>query len=101
MAFQIVWTEPAVADLEDIIRYVADQDAVAAEKLRQLLISSVEVLTLFPLIGPVFEKDRTGQTREIVCRGYRIFYQVNEPVERVEILTVRHGRRQDPGHLTK
>jgi plasmid stabilization system protein ParE len=32
--FQIVWTEPALADLEAIVRHVAADNLAAAEKLR-------------------------------------------------------------------
>jgi len=59
-------------------------------------LESVEVLARFPLIGPAYERDRTGRTREILCRQYRIFYRVIEEKRRVEILTVWHSARREP-----
>src|SRR4051812_10382701 len=96
MDFQIVWTETALADLEAIVRHVAEDNAAAAERLRLELLGSVEILGRFPFIGPAYERDRTGRAREILCRRYRIFYRVQEADSRVEILTVWHGSRQEP-----
>jgi toxin ParE1/3/4 len=96
MDWQVVWTEPAVADLEQIIRSIARDNPTAAESLRLELLQSVEVLARFPLIGPAYERDRTGRMREIVCRRYRIFYQIADAEQRVEIITVWHSARREP-----
>jgi plasmid stabilization system protein ParE len=94
--WEVIWTEPALADLEGIVRSAASRDAPAAEALRVELLSSVEVLSRFPLIGPTYERNRTGRTREILCRQYRIFYRAFEERRRVEILTVWHSARREP-----
>ena len=96
MDYEVAWTEPAFADLEAIVRHVARNNPTAAEALRVELLGHVKVLARFPLIGPVYERDRSGRTREILCRGYRIFYRVSEPARRVEILTVWHSARREP-----
>jgi plasmid stabilization system protein ParE len=96
MDLEIVWTEPALADFEAAIRHIATDDPDAAEKMRLELLASVEVLARFPFIGPVYERDRTGRTREILCKPYRIFYRVQEAEGKVEILTIWHGSRRDP-----
>ena len=96
MDFQVVWTELAIADLEAVVRQVAADDPAAAENLRLELLGSVEILGRFPYIGPIYERDRTGRAREILCRRYRIFYRVQEAMKTVEILTVWHGFRQEP-----
>jgi plasmid stabilization system protein ParE len=96
MDWQVVWTEPAVADLEQIVRNAASQSPTTAESLRAELLESVEVLARFPLIGPAYERDRTGRVREILCRRYRIFYRVSEEQQRVEILTIWHSARREP-----
>jgi plasmid stabilization system protein ParE len=93
---QIIWTEPAVANLEAIVRHVAEDNPGAAEKLRLELLKTVEILAQFPFIGPAYQRDRSGRTREILCRRYRIFYRVQESANRVEILSVWHGSRQEP-----
>jgi plasmid stabilization system protein ParE len=94
--FHIVWTETALADLEAIVRHVAEADSAAAERLRLELLGSVEILGRFPFIGPAYERDRTGRAQDILCRRYRFFYRVQEADSRVEILTVWHSSRQEP-----
>jgi plasmid stabilization system protein ParE len=96
MEYAIVWTEPASVDLERILARLAMHSPAGAETVRTALLEHVELLRRFPEIGPVYERDRSGRTREIVYRGYRIFYQVNEPEHRVEILTVWQGSRRHP-----
>jgi plasmid stabilization system protein ParE len=37
--FEVIWTEPAVADLEAVVRLVAEDDPATAEELRVELLS--------------------------------------------------------------
>ena len=96
MDHEIVWSEPALADLEAIVRYLARRSQNAAESVRTAILRHVETLARFPSIGPVYSPDRSGRTREIVCKSYRIFYRVNETARRVEILTIWHAARGEP-----
>jgi plasmid stabilization system protein ParE len=96
MDFQIVWTEPAITDFEAILAYLATQRPAAVEKVRDAILRHVETLRTFPFIGPRYARDRRGNSREIVCRPYRILYRVIEDASRVEILTIRHGARNEP-----
>jgi len=94
--FELIWTEPAVTDLEAVIRYVSARSPVAAEALRLEILNSVEVLVRFPWIGPAYEHDPAGRAREIACGSYRIFYRVQDSQRRIEILSVWHGSRHEP-----
>ena len=96
MDWEVVWTEPALGDLEQVLRAASSHSASTAESLRTELLESVEVLARFPHIGPLYERDRTGRTREILCRSYRIFYRVSDDRQRVEILTIWHAARREP-----
>jgi plasmid stabilization system protein ParE len=58
--YAIVWSEPATADLEAIIRFVARDSAAAAETLRVAILEHVELLARLPHIGPVYEKAAPG-----------------------------------------
>ena len=88
MDWQIAWTEAAAQDLEAIVRYLARRSEAAAETVRTGVLTHVEILATFPLIGPKYARDPSGTTREIVYRSYRVFYRVDEPARRVDILTV-------------
>jgi plasmid stabilization system protein ParE len=60
------------------------------------MLESVGLLARFPEIGPVYEREESGRTREIVCRQYRVFYRLAEAEHRVEVLTVWHSARREP-----
>ncbi len=96
MDCEIIWAEPAADALEGIVRHLAQHSESAAEGVRSSILNHVENLARFPFIGPVYERDRSGRTREIVCGSYRIFYRVDETTKRVLILTVWHAARNEP-----
>ena len=48
-------TKPALADLEEILDYIADDRPSAAERVSQLLASNFEVLATNPEMGHVRE----------------------------------------------
>lgn len=101
MDFAVVWTEPAFTDAEDIWRHIARDDPAAADRVRDGLFAQTELLGRNPYLGAVYERDRSGRARETSYRVYRIFYEVFEDGERVEILHVRHGRQDEPRRIRR
>ncbi len=96
MDFEVIWTEPAAQQFEQIIRFIANDRPAAAENVRRDILERVGGLSLQPFIGPIYEKDRKGRSREIFCGNYRIFCRVDEAARRIEVLMVRHGARKEP-----
>jgi addiction module RelE/StbE family toxin len=96
MDFQVVWTDPALAELQKIVAYISRDDPAAAGRVGNEIIDHVETLRTFPLIGPTYPRGSRGGIREIVCGNYRIFYRVSEQRKLVEILTIWHGARGTP-----
>lgn len=96
-AFKIVWTDPALDDLSEIVRYVAADDPSAAERLGQAFLNQVSLLSNFPHLGAPYRRRKHPEVRETPCRGYRIFYRVLEQSRTVEVLRVWHGARDEPG----
>jgi plasmid stabilization system protein ParE len=96
MDFQVIWAASGVRDFDDIIRYATEQSAAGAETLRDRILESIAVLIRMPYIGPVYERDRSGHTREILCGSYRIFYRVTETPAQVQVVRVWHGARKEP-----
>lgn len=89
---KLVWSDPAVYDLEDIREYIAiDSDQNAARFIAQI-IEAAERLEAFPEFGRhVPEAQDEPAVREIIFRKYRIIYRLER--ERVLILAVMHGSR--------
>ncbi len=96
MDFKVVWSDEAITDLHDICSYIARHDPQAAQRMGSGILDHVRILASFPFIGPPYPRGARGPLREIVFRSYRIFYDVSEALQRVEILHVWHGAREEP-----
>lgn len=96
MDFEVAWTDPALADLHEIVAYISRDDPAAAQRVGNAIIDHVETLGSFPFIGPAYPRGSRSRQREIVCGNYRIFYRVSEQQKLVEILTIWHGARGTP-----
>ena len=89
---QVVWTEPAIADLEAIADYIALENLTAARALVQRIVQHVGQLTEHPESGsrPKELGTRT-RYRQIVEPPCRIFYRFDG--ERAFILHVMRTER--------
>jgi plasmid stabilization system protein ParE len=96
MGRKVIISEPAQSDFGAIVEYISEDNAEAALKLGEDLVEAAEALAQFPFRGKRFGEHRGREIHEIACRGYRIFYQIDEAAGRVEILHLRHGARQEP-----
>lgn len=96
MDFKVIWTEAAIEDLREICSYIAQDNPEAATAMGQRILAHVRILSAFPFIGPSYPRGVNGTLREIVFRSYRIFYDVREGSQTVEILHIWHGARQEP-----
>jgi toxin ParE1/3/4 len=96
MEYEIIWTEPAGLQLQEIHEYIAAEDPTAARRVVEKIIACVEQLGRTPRIGTVYRKSGKHPIRKVVSGKYRIFYRVLEAETRVEILVVWHGARRDP-----
>ncbi|HSW11340.1 MAG TPA: type II toxin-antitoxin system RelE/ParE family toxin [Solimonas sp.] len=95
---EIVWTEPALSDLDAIADYIALDNPEAARALVQNVFRHVEQLALHPRSGPKPTELKGWRYRQIVEPPCRIFYR--EDGKRVYILYVmRAGRLLRPQQL--
>ena len=94
VTFKVVWTEPAVCDLERIDRYLRRRNPVAADKTGEAILSKAGLLARHPQLGSVWEED--DGWRFLVMRPYKIFYRILTKQNVVEISHIRHGARALP-----
>ena len=73
---QVVWTEPAVADLDAIADYIAVDNRAAAAALVRRVLAHVEQLVAFPESGSKpLELGRASRYRQIIEPPCRVFYR--------------------------
>lgn len=75
---QIIWTEPALDNLNDIAEYVSVSNLQAAKQLVENVFSQVQRLENFPESGKVPEEISTLNYREVVVNPCRVFYKVEQ-----------------------
>ncbi len=89
---EIVWTEPALNDLDTIADYIALDKPVAARQLVRRIFARVEQLTTHPDSGSRPAELRGSRYRQIVEQPCRIFYRREKGV--IYILYVMRGERR-------
>ena len=96
MDFKILWMPEAIACLNEIIRYIAQDNPSAAVKMGGEIFSHIQLLVGFPEMGKIFRKKNRRDIREISVKPYRVIYQVVPRDKVVKILSIWHGARQEP-----
>ena len=89
----VIYSEAALADLEQITAFIAADNAEAAERFANRLVDLAESLRSLPERGRPVKK--WPGVRVIVLAPYLIFYCFERPANTVEILRFWHGSR-DP-----
>lgn len=97
--FALIWTDPAIDDLDEIAAWIALDRPRAAGKLVKRVFAKVERLARFPESGRrVPELPRDTLYREVVVPPCRVFYR--REGRSVLIVHVRRSERElDPERL--
>jgi toxin ParE1/3/4 len=87
------FTRQAAQDLSHIADYIRERNPAAGRRVRSAIISSLQVLVLFPRIGRL---QTTKGVRKLVTRRYPhvVYYTVDETDEQIVILTIQHPARE-------
>jgi addiction module RelE/StbE family toxin len=91
VARPIVWSDPAVEDLEAAVEFIAKDSDAYARSLAQLAVDAAESLCSFPNRGHRLPDRKLSKYRELIIGSYRLVYLVEK--KRVLIVAVLHGHR--------
>ena len=94
MDFRLLYSQRALNDLEEIIGYIAEDDADSAARFGDSLLDHLELLEKFPRIGTPIRKK--AEVRKLMHSPIVVYYQIHEDRRLVEILHLRHGARKPP-----
>lgn len=89
MGFQIQITAPAIADLAEIVSYIAQDNPDAAAAVGNNLLDAALRLAETPHKGSSYR--RLSGIRKLTVRPFKIFYRVNETRKAVEVLRFWHS----------
>ncbi len=89
---KIIWTEPALIDLNEIAEYIALDKPTAASSLVQKIFTKTERLEDFPNSGRKPPELKKSRYKEIIVNPCRIFYRVDG--NNIYILYVMRSERK-------
>lgn len=89
---EVIWTEPALQELDAIAEYIALDNHTAASRLVEEILDKTDRLKNFPQSGRMPPELPNSIYREVVVPPCRIFYREDE--SRVFILYVMREERQ-------
>jgi toxin ParE1/3/4 len=75
---ELIWTEPALLDLDEVAEYIALDDPIAASKYVQKVFNRVERLATYPDSGKRPPELLRTPYREVIAPPCRIFYRVEK-----------------------
>lgn len=75
---EIIWTESAINDLNEIADYIALSNPIAAAELVKNLVSKIERLEQFPKSGKIPLEIPDLNYRELIVSPCRIFYRTDK-----------------------
>ena len=87
---RIVWSPFALERVEDIARYIAEDNPDAAVQWVDDVFATVERLADFPKSGHMVPEVGSPRIRELIFGAYRVIYSIKD---QVDILTVRRSSR--------
>jgi plasmid stabilization system protein ParE len=88
---KLVWSEPALADIESIRDYIRRDSEFYAGRFVNRIIEAVESLMELPARGRLVPEADDANTRELLFQNYRIMYRVESA--RIITLAIVHGAR--------
>jgi len=88
---RLIWTEPALLDLDEIAEYIALDDPVAASRCVKKVFDRVERLEVHPKSGKRPREIPRSPYREVVVPPCRVFYRIEE--ETVYVLHIMRSER--------
>ena len=91
MVREIVWSPRSLEDLKSIHEFVANDSLRYATHLIRKIVTIVEGLFQFPMMGCAVPEFELPHIRERIFGRYRIVYRIRE--SQIEILTVHHSSR--------
>ena len=89
---QIIWTEPALSDLNAIAEYIALDKPSAAINLVQKVFASTDRLEQFPESGRKPPEFKKSKYLEIIVNPCRIFYRIEG--DKIYLLYVMRSERK-------
>lgn len=96
MGCPVILTPQAIADLEAIVRHIANDSPERAKALGNQLVDRALSITRFPAMGRMVPEHADPAVREVLHGNYRVIYELRGEPSVAFILRFWHGARGAP-----
>ena len=97
---RLIWTEPALQDLEQLADYIALDDDSAAKRLVKKVFKQAELLESFPEMCPQPHDLPDTTYRHLIVNPLKIFYRVDTDIVYI-VYVMRHEKHFHLSDLTE
>ena len=94
MDFKLLIAESAIADLKQIVEFIADDNRTAAARVGEKLLEHALTLATMPERFPLH--DRARDIHKMSAPPFLIFYNIDKAKGAVNILHFWHSARRSP-----
>jgi len=94
MGWKIIFAPQSLEELEQIVRFIAQDDPQAAIRFGDYLVDRAESLANFPELGTPYRK--RANIRRLLCKSYYIYYRIQRKEQAIEIMDYWHSARREP-----
>ena len=91
MAFELVWSEEALEDIESIAIYIEKDSSIYAKAVVSKFFEKAEILRNFPELGRTVPEIDNEKIRELFIYSYRLIYKIENDF--ILLTAVIHGKR--------
>lgn len=92
---EVRWSKTALLELETIFLYISEHSRIGAQAVVERIEHASKRLELFPYTGEEVSEAGT-RTLAIVRYPYMLYYAVDEALDEVVMLHVRHTAQEKP-----
>jgi plasmid stabilization system protein ParE len=92
VAYKVLFSDDSLIAFDDILSFIQQDNAAAAEEFGKALLNHVALLSNFPRIGEAV-RGRPG-FRKLLHSPVLIYYRIHEDRKMVEVIQIRHGSRR-------
>ncbi len=96
---RVVWSERALARLQQLHDYIARDQPINARRVIQRLLDRETQLATHPRSGRLVPEYEDPEVRELIEPPYRVLYRVD--ADTVIVLSVRHSAERLPERWTQ
>ena len=89
---EVIWTNQALIDLENIGTYIAQDSERYAQLTITKLFTKTDILKVFPYSGRIVPEKNMDTIRELIDGSYRILYEITEATT-IHVLAVHHSSK--------